>query len=205
VSAHEAGARSLRDRKRQQIRERIVEAAYALFDERGFDTVTVDEIAARAEVGRTTFFRYFGDKQEVLFSRQTAFLQELADRRDDEIAPDTQDLAAALTESRRLVVALCIEASRDREHHAVYSRLTSQHPELADRHARKLRNYADLLEAHLIAHGAPRSSAILAAQIALGCFHVAWRLAEHDADALTREANTAFDTLLGDTNLGPDY
>nr|WP_239001050.1 TetR family transcriptional regulator [Jiangella asiatica] len=58
---------TLRDRKQQRTREAIIDAAHALFAERGFDNVTVTDIAERAEVGRSTFFRYFGDKQEVVF------------------------------------------------------------------------------------------------------------------------------------------
>ena len=57
---------SLRERKQRKTREAILAAAMDLFAERGFDRVTVDEIAARAEVGRTTFFRYLTDKQELL-------------------------------------------------------------------------------------------------------------------------------------------
>ena len=39
-----------------------------LFDERGFEDTTVADIAARAGLTKRTFFRYFGDKREVLFS-----------------------------------------------------------------------------------------------------------------------------------------
>src|SRR5260370_32816044 len=64
----QAQADSLTDRKRRRAKETIRRAALDLFSERGFDAVSVTDIAERAEVGRTTFFRYFGDKQEVLFS-----------------------------------------------------------------------------------------------------------------------------------------
>ena len=46
---------------------RLQEAAFALFDEQGFDATTVDQIAERAGVGRSTFFRIFPSKEAVIF------------------------------------------------------------------------------------------------------------------------------------------
>jgi len=54
-------------RKRQETRRRLVEAASKLYSERGFDAVTIDEIAALAGVARRTFFRYFDVKEESAF------------------------------------------------------------------------------------------------------------------------------------------
>lgn len=48
-------------------RQRVIEAAFALFDERGYDQTTVEDIAGRAAVGRTTFFRLFRSKEHVVF------------------------------------------------------------------------------------------------------------------------------------------
>src|ERR1700744_3538513 len=48
--------------------ERLRTAAMALFEERGYDRTTVGDIAARADLTERTFFRYFTDKREVLFS-----------------------------------------------------------------------------------------------------------------------------------------
>ncbi len=47
---------------------RLVEAAVALFAERGFEDTTVAAIAERAGLTKRTFFRYFTDKREVLLS-----------------------------------------------------------------------------------------------------------------------------------------
>src|SRR5262252_5343977 len=55
---------------------RLMSAALELFDERGYDDTTVAEIAVRAGLTKRTFFRYFSDKREVLFSGSEA-LQEL--------------------------------------------------------------------------------------------------------------------------------
>ena len=52
-------------------RERLVRAALDLFTEQGYDATTVNEIADRAGLTKTTFFRHFPDKREVLFAGQT--------------------------------------------------------------------------------------------------------------------------------------
>jgi len=57
------GAPSLRERKRSETRRRIATEAARLATEHGAATTTVDEIAAAANVGRATFFRYFESKE----------------------------------------------------------------------------------------------------------------------------------------------
>ena len=60
----------LRQRKRQQTRERLTRVAMALFLERGFETTTLDDIAAAADVSRRSFFHYFASKEDVVFAWQ---------------------------------------------------------------------------------------------------------------------------------------
>lgn len=57
---------SRRERKKEETRRRIFEAAMALFRAKGFEATTVDEITESADVGRGTFFNYFPKKDSVL-------------------------------------------------------------------------------------------------------------------------------------------
>jgi len=60
----------LRDRKRRQTRQRIVDAGLTLFQQKGVEATTLDEIAAAAEISRRSFFSYFGSKEEVVMAWQ---------------------------------------------------------------------------------------------------------------------------------------
>jgi AcrR family transcriptional regulator len=57
-----------RDRKRLETRNALAAVALELFAERGFDAVTVNDIADRADVDPSTFYRHFGSKEAVIFS-----------------------------------------------------------------------------------------------------------------------------------------
>jgi AcrR family transcriptional regulator len=59
----------LRERKKKATRQRISEVATVMFAERGFDNVTVAEVAEAANVSKMTVFNYFPHKEELIFDR----------------------------------------------------------------------------------------------------------------------------------------
>ena len=67
----------LRERKKQQTQQLILDTAARLFDQRGFDGVTVAEIARAAELSEMTVFNYFPTKEDLVFGRMEFFEERL--------------------------------------------------------------------------------------------------------------------------------
>jgi len=67
----------LRERKKQQTREKIAQVALRLFAERGYDETTLADIAAAADVAPRTIFAYYESKEEILLSKESSLLAEL--------------------------------------------------------------------------------------------------------------------------------
>ncbi|WP_043626634.1 TetR/AcrR family transcriptional regulator [Nonomuraea candida] len=69
----------LRERKKRQTRRRISDVAIGLFVARGFDNVTIAEVAAAAEVSVNTVYNYFQAKEDLVLPPEEASPQRLAD------------------------------------------------------------------------------------------------------------------------------
>src|ERR1700733_14114522 len=67
----------LRELKKHRTRQLIAETARAMFVERGFDSVSVAEVARAAEVAEATVFNYFPTKEDLVFQGMEAFEAEL--------------------------------------------------------------------------------------------------------------------------------
>ena len=195
MADEQAQGDSLTDRKRRRAKETIRQAALDLFRERGFDAVSVTDIADRAEVGRTTFFRYFGDKQEVLFSEPD---EAVADAAQGPPAPTERigsSMALSLAAVRRLVVGYIEGITADPRAYERHQELVNSHPELYARSLVKQRRYAEELTNRLQSWGATPSTARQAAEIGLACYYIGQATAHDDPGILARHVERAFDRL----------
>ena len=113
---------------RRKSAEAIEQAALELFARRGYDDVTVAEIAAHAGVSRATFFRHYGSKEAVVFAnhpRELDFLRA-ALRRRPQAGTDRRELMAA-------VVEWVTDAEARDDTLALRAQLVSSHPGLLGR------------------------------------------------------------------------
>ena len=105
----------LRESKKRETRQRISNVATELFYARGFDAVTIEEIAAAANVSKMTVFNYFARKEDLLL-----------DREDDLKLRFVRDALRERPKGQSLVAALRSLVERLREQKHVYTRIDSQ-------------------------------------------------------------------------------
>ncbi|WP_194828488.1 TetR family transcriptional regulator [Nocardia sp. XZ_19_231] len=185
---------SLRELKRERTRQSIVDTAFRLFAERGFDGVTVAEIAAAAEVGTRTLHRYFTSKEELVFPE------------DDDLRADLTRLLAERPEGEHpettLAVVITPLISRFGGEQLVQARtrdaLITSTPALQARDLAKQAAVEKLIEHHLARQlGVAVDSDVrpaLWAKIGMACFFSAYRVWLHEGGDLAQhliDARTA--------------
>jgi AcrR family transcriptional regulator len=160
-------------------RERLVVAAVDLFSEQGYDATTVAQIAQRAGVTRSTFFRHFSDKREVLVAGQETLSRLLAEG----IA------AAPVSASPLAAVAAGLERASselgpmNRELGPRLTAAVAASTELQERDALKSVGLAAAMTAALLARGVPDPTAQLAAEMGALAFKRGYaRWSEGDPD-----------------------
>jgi AcrR family transcriptional regulator len=77
---------SRRERRKLEVRTRILEAALALFEEHGMTETTVAEICERADIAHKTFFNHFPSKQHLLRDIAESYIGRLLERISDAAA-----------------------------------------------------------------------------------------------------------------------
>ncbi|HEY5398183.1 MAG TPA: TetR family transcriptional regulator [Trebonia sp.] len=150
-------------------RGRLGQAAFELFTERGFEQVTVAEIAERAGLTERTFFRYFADKREVLFAGadgfQDLFVSTVAGAPDSAAPIDA--VAAAL-----YAAAAMFTAHEDGVRRR--SAIIAAHPDLRERELIKLATVAAAIAEALRGRGVTDPAASLTAEAGIAIFKIAF-------------------------------
>lgn len=150
-------------------RGRLMQAAFALYGERGFEQTTVAEIAERAGLTERTFFRHFADKREVLFAGAAA-LQDLlvsaVAEAPESLAPF--DAAAAGLEAAGAFIQEGGELAGERQ------AIIAASVELQERELIKLAALAGALAEALRGRGVQEPAASLTAEAGIAVFKVAF-------------------------------
>jgi AcrR family transcriptional regulator len=183
--------------------QRLVVAAADLFTEQGYDATTVAQIVERAGVTKSTFFRHFADKREVLVAGQEALSTLLAEGI-TAAPPDAAPLEAVAAGLER---ASSIMGPANRELGPRLKAAVAASTELQERDALKSVGMAAAMTDALVARGVADAVAHLAGELGVLAFkrgYATWSesdrddgtgLAEHSLAALQdlREATTALD------------
>jgi AcrR family transcriptional regulator len=167
-------------------------AAIELFDEQGYEATTVAEIAERAGLTKRTFFRYFSDKREVLFSGshelQRHWLEGLA------AAPAEASPLAIVTAGLDPVAEMFTERH---DFARIRAQIIEANPELQERELIKLQNLAAAIKGALVERDVSANAAILAAHAGVTVFHVAFAhwVQQNDPTAFRRLMDESLDEL----------
>jgi len=176
-------------------RERLVLAAVDLFTEQGYDATTVAQIAERAGVTKSTFFRYFPDKRELLVAGQEVLSQLLTDGIADapEGATPLDAVAAGLERAANAMGPM------NRELGPRLKAAVAASAELQERDALKSVGLAAAMTEALVARGVPDPVAHLAAELGVLAFkrgYTAWVEADDEtAGGLAPYASAALADL----------
>jgi AcrR family transcriptional regulator len=196
VAGTDPRVESLRARRRRRTAEAIVAGASELFEERGFERTTIDQIADAAEISRRTFFRYFADKEEVFFAEDERLLAVI-----DETLDGARDGEPVLDLARRATRALAAHSAADPGRRLAHERLIAATPALQARRMAKTLRWEQAIAARLVARGSSEQEALLVPKVALACFQTAYerwvRDPGQDLPALVDDSFTYLSGLTG--------
>ncbi|MFK0279795.1 TetR family transcriptional regulator [Streptomyces sp. NPDC090499] len=182
----------LQPRLRQAMRAEVARVATALFATRGFENVTVPEVAAAAGVSRATFFRYFGSKEDAVLAALEGYGARIAEAL--AARPAGEDAWTAL----RCAFAVITDArNEDPEGGLALARLIESTPSLRTRETEKYRHWQETLSgvlAERLGRGKDDFETVLRAAAALTALELATRRwAQNDgADDLGTLIDQAF-------------
>ncbi|MGY1733495.1 TetR/AcrR family transcriptional regulator [Geodermatophilus sp. SYSU D01045] len=155
-------------RRRRRLRAEMTRRAVALFATQGYAATSTGQVAAAADVSRSTLFRLFADKEDLLFGLEDDLLAAAATAVAD--APSGLSPWAAL---RAAAVAIAGQVAPLRDLLLAREQVVAGVPALRSRAAAKLRRWEAALADGLAARGVPPGDALLLAKLVVACFEVA--------------------------------
>jgi AcrR family transcriptional regulator len=175
-------------------RGRLEKAAMELFQERGYVHTTVEDIAARAGLTERTFFRYFADKREVLFSGSKELEKSILDH--IESAPQEASPLHAVAAAFEAAGAE-LQGRRDLHFVRVRYALVTKHAEIHERELIKLAALAVAVTKALHARGVSEPAASLAAEAGIAVFKIGFErwIGERKPQDLAAHIRAAMDAL----------
>ncbi|MGY1738886.1 TetR/AcrR family transcriptional regulator [Geodermatophilus sp. SYSU D00684] len=156
------------ERRRRRLRAEVTRRAVALFAERGYAATSTEQVAAAADVSRSTLFRLFADKDDLLFGLEDDLLAAAA-AAVAEAPPELSPWAAL----RSAAVAIAGQVAPLRDLLLAREQVVAGVPALRSRAAAKLRRWEAALAEGLTARGVPAGEALLLAKLVVACFEVA--------------------------------
>jgi AcrR family transcriptional regulator len=149
----------LRARKKEQTRQLIAETARRLFTERGFERVTVAEVARAADVAEQTVFNYFPSKEDLVYWRLEPFEQELLQTiRDRERGESVLAAFKRFLLARRGLLGKADPEARERL--AALTRMIAESSALLAREQQILAGYTEALAALIVEDTGARAGAV---------------------------------------------
>ena len=153
-------------------RERLERAALALFVEHGYDATTVAEIADRAGLTKSTFFRHFADKREVLFGGEEPLAERFAE------AIRTSPPEATAVDCLAAVLATAAQTFTLERHDLAVQRRSAitANSDLQERQLLKRARLSSTITGALRDRGVDETTASLAAEMGVLAFGTAYCL-----------------------------
>ena len=188
---------------RPSARDRLAEAAFDLFGERGYDDTSIDDITERAGLGRTTFFRHYRSKEDVIFPDHDRLLEQIGERL--QTSSDGTALLAVSDTVRLVLRHYVAEGDLARRRYAI----TSAVPALRDREiasvARYQRLFREFIAGWMGDPGEPASlrAELMAASVVAAHNHVLRRWLRGESPDPLAEVDQALGQVI-DLFAGPD-
>jgi AcrR family transcriptional regulator len=175
-------------------KERLQAAAFEVISRRGFEAVTVAEIAAAAGVTERTFFRHFADKREVLFGGEGLLVDSVVRVIAD--VPAEVDASTAVRDGLRHAAEDLFPPERKKSARARGEVLQAD-PGLIERESLKMRSLSSAIAEALRARGTTEPQASLLARASVGVFEIAFGewIADPGERTLAEVQDAMFDTL----------